>query len=89
MSLAAVMAQLAAMEAQIGVLQVQVQTVKHLLASGAVEPDTRPERCRDVPVERCGLKTDDEDARYPIPSFADPHAWKCRNCTYRSDHPEG
>ena len=57
----------------------------------ATEPavDDRPAGCRDVDRDLCGLVSDDEDARYPIGNFADPLAWKCRSCSYRSDHPEG
>lgn len=84
-----------AIDATIGVLEVQSQTIRHLLLASPEAPretpapkiDERPERCRQVPQAFCGLVTDDEDARLDISTLGGD-AWKCNGCGYRSDHNE-
>lgn len=72
-----------AIEAQLGLLQVQFQTLRHALTPPAppkvtVELPPRPATCEGIAEDRCAFRN--EDARAPRTSFAAPNGWQCRGC---------
>lgn len=82
MSRDVVLKQVDAALAQVGVLQVQLQTIRHCLTE-TPKPTARPalaERCKGIESGKCALQS--VDAALSKASFGDPHAWTCAGCRF-------
>lgn len=83
------MRHLAAIEATIAILQVQMTAAKHAMQieapeiPRATEGLQRLERCGGVPDAHCARVN--EDARISKASFGNPHAGECKGCGAKVD----
>lgn len=86
-------AQLDALDAQIELLKVQAQGIRHRVTQGDTAPratQSLPQRCTGIREDRCALQ--DDNAQQPRASFADPNAWVCIGCRWhetRAAQPTG
>lgn len=86
------LAQLDALDAQIELLKVQAQGIRHHVTTETPPPGptarlSLPDRCQGMAESRCALR--DDRARMVRGSFADPHAWQCAGCRYRESSKSG
>lgn len=77
------LAQLDALDAQIELLKVQAQGIRHHATTetppGPTARLSLPDRCHGI--ARCALR--DDAARIVRGSFADPNGWQCAGCRER------
>lgn len=83
----------AAIDASLELLRVQMEALKHYMASkpepsrelpAATFGEDLPERCKSIDPSRCGLQ--DEDARMARGTMSDPNAWQCVGCRVKCEH---